>query len=84
MGKGASISLAEGLGDLRKFIAAAKAAGELSVADGADPHLVIYAVRPFHWKEQFPEVNMLDPDHAASIRKKWSDKLPFLAKPRLS
>jgi UbiD family decarboxylase len=43
--------------------------------------IVIYAVRPFHWKERFPEVNSLDPDYAASIREKWAEKLPFLAKP---
>ena len=43
--------------------------------------IIIYAVRPFHWKDSFPEVNDIDPDYAASIRKKWAEKLPFLAKP---
>jgi 4-hydroxy-3-polyprenylbenzoate decarboxylase len=55
-----------------------RASGDITMS-----RIVIYAVRPFHWKEQFPEVNIVDRDYAASIRQKWSEKLPFLAKPRL-
>ena len=40
--------------------------------------IIVYAVRPFHWKDRFPGVNAIDPDYAASIREKWSDKLQFL------
>ena len=40
--------------------------------------MIIYAVRPFHWQDQFPPVNALAPDYADAIRRKWSDALPFL------
>ena len=30
--------------------------------------MIIYAVRPFHWKDQFPRVNALAPDYAEAIR----------------
>jgi 4-hydroxy-3-polyprenylbenzoate decarboxylase len=42
--------------------------------------MIIYAVRPFHWKEQFPRVNALAPDYAEAIRAKWAGQLPFLQK----
>jgi 4-hydroxy-3-polyprenylbenzoate decarboxylase len=42
--------------------------------------MLVCAVRPFHWKDSFPKVNMVDRDYAEEVRKKWSDKLPFLAK----
>jgi 4-hydroxy-3-polyprenylbenzoate decarboxylase len=42
--------------------------------------MIIYAVRPFHWKDQFPPVNAIAPDYAEAIRRKWSDALPFLKK----
>jgi UbiD family decarboxylase len=41
--------------------------------------IIIYAVRPYHWKDEFPKVNTCDPDYAEEIRLKWLDKLPFLA-----
>jgi 4-hydroxy-3-polyprenylbenzoate decarboxylase len=40
--------------------------------------IIIYAVRPFHWKDDFPKVNMVDRDYADEVRKKWASKLPFL------
>jgi 4-hydroxy-3-polyprenylbenzoate decarboxylase len=40
--------------------------------------MIIYAVRPFHWKDQFPPVNAIAPDYAEAIRRKWSGQLPFL------
>ena len=42
--------------------------------------MIIYAVRPFHWKDQFPPVNAIAPDYAEAIRRKWSELLPFLKK----
>ena len=42
--------------------------------------IVIYAVRPFHWKEQFPKVNAVSADYAESIRRKWAETLPFLSR----
>ena len=42
--------------------------------------MIIYAVRPYHWRDGFPEVNMVDRDLAAQVRGKWQDQLPFLRK----
>jgi 4-hydroxy-3-polyprenylbenzoate decarboxylase len=42
--------------------------------------MIIYAVRPFHWKDQFPRVNAIAPDYAEAIRRKWAGQLPFLKK----
>jgi UbiD family decarboxylase len=42
--------------------------------------IIMYAVRPFHWKDQFPAVNMVDRDYAESVRRKWQDKLAYLRK----
>ena len=42
--------------------------------------IIIYAVRPYHWKDQFPKVNAVDPAYAAEIRAKWAGKLEFLNK----
>ena len=39
---------------------------------------IIYAVRPFHWKDDFPKVNAVDKDYAEEVRRKWSAKLDFL------
>jgi len=40
--------------------------------------IVIYAVRPFHWKADFPRVIAIEADYAESVRQKWVDQLPFL------
>jgi 4-hydroxy-3-polyprenylbenzoate decarboxylase len=40
--------------------------------------MIIYAVRPFHWKDQFPAVNMVDRSYGEQVRRKWADKLPYL------
>jgi len=42
--------------------------------------MIIYAVRPFHWKEKFPKVNMVTREYADQIRSKWQDKLAYLRK----
>ena len=42
--------------------------------------IVIYAVRPWAWKDKFPKVNHVPEDYAAEVERKWSDKLAFLAK----
>ena len=46
--------------------------------DMTNSRIIIYAVRPFHWKDEFPKVNMVDRDYAAEIEKKWAGKLKFL------
>ena len=42
---------------------------------------IIYAVRPYHWKDEFPKVNTVSRDSAAEVEKKWKGKLGFLDKP---
>jgi UbiD family decarboxylase len=40
--------------------------------------IIIYAVRPYHWKDDFPKVNAIDPDYAEQVKRKWAGKLKFL------
>jgi UbiD family decarboxylase len=40
--------------------------------------MIIYAVRPFHWQDEFPRVNTIERELADAIRRKWADQLPFL------
>ncbi len=51
-----------------------------AVNDITTPRIIIYAVRPYHWKDQFPRVNTVSKDYAAEVEKKWAAKLPFLKK----
>ena len=51
-----------------------------AVDDVTTPRIIIYAVRPYHWKDQFPKVNTVSADYAAEIERKWAGKLPFLVK----
>ncbi|MDX1483234.1 MAG: UbiD family decarboxylase [Alphaproteobacteria bacterium] len=44
--------------------------------------VIIYAVRPYHWKDDFPKVNAVDKDYAEEVREKWAGQLPFLDRPR--
>jgi 4-hydroxy-3-polyprenylbenzoate decarboxylase len=46
--------------------------------DVTNSRIIIYAVRPWHWKDEFPKVNSIDPDYAAEIERKWAGKLKFL------
>jgi len=48
--------------------------------DITSSRMIIYAVRPFHWKDEFPKVNAIDGDLADAIRRKWAEELPFLKK----
>jgi 4-hydroxy-3-polyprenylbenzoate decarboxylase len=48
------------------------------VHDLTTSRMIIYAVRPYHWKDQFPKVNTVSPEYAAEVRKKWAGKLKFL------
>jgi 4-hydroxy-3-polyprenylbenzoate decarboxylase len=47
-------------------------------AEMTNSRIIIYAVRPYHWKDQFPKVNMVSRDYAEQVRAKWRDRLPFL------
>jgi UbiD family decarboxylase len=46
--------------------------------DMTNSRIIIYAVRPFHWKYRFPAVNAVDPAYAEEVRRKWEGKLRFL------
>ena len=50
-----------------------RASGEMT-----NSRMIVYAVRPYHWKDQFPKVNTVSKDYADKIRRKWQDKLEFL------
>src|SRR6516225_5817189 len=51
-----------------------RAAGDLT-----NSRIIIYAVRPYAWKDQFPKVNAVDPAYAAEVARKWAGKLKFLS-----
>ncbi len=46
--------------------------------DITNSRIIIYAVRPWHWRDKFPKVNAIDPAYAAEIQRKWAGKLKFL------
>jgi UbiD family decarboxylase len=46
--------------------------------DLTNSRIIIYAVRPFAWKDEFPKVNAVDPKYSAEIACKWAGKLKFL------
>ncbi|HXP93920.1 MAG TPA: UbiD family decarboxylase [Candidatus Binatia bacterium] len=50
-----------------------RASGDITTS-----RMIIYAVRPYHWKDQFPKVNSIDKDDAENVRRKWQGKLDFL------
>ena len=50
--------------------------------DMTNSRIIIYAVRPYHWKDEFPKVNTVSPDYAETVRRKWEGKLSFLKKPQ--
>jgi 4-hydroxy-3-polyprenylbenzoate decarboxylase len=46
--------------------------------DITNSRIIMYAVRPYHWKDAFPKVNRVSADYAEAVRKKWQQKLPFI------
>lgn len=46
--------------------------------DITNSRIIIYAVRPWHWKDDFPKVNAVSRDYADEVRDKWKSKLKFL------
>jgi 4-hydroxy-3-polyprenylbenzoate decarboxylase len=42
--------------------------------------MIIYAVRPFHWRDKFPGVNTVSREYAEVVRRKWANQLDFLKK----
>jgi 3-polyprenyl-4-hydroxybenzoate decarboxylase len=52
---------------------AKRATGEMT-----NSRLIVYAVRPYHWKDQFPKVNTVSREYAERVRDKWKGQLRFL------
>jgi 4-hydroxy-3-polyprenylbenzoate decarboxylase len=52
-----------------------RASGDMTTS-----RIIIYATRPYHWKEQFPKVNTVSKGYADEVEKKWAGKLKFLAR----
>jgi 4-hydroxy-3-polyprenylbenzoate decarboxylase len=50
------------------------------VSSPVNSRIIVYAVRPFHWKDEFPKVNAVSSEYAEEVRAKWAGKLRFLAK----
>jgi 4-hydroxy-3-polyprenylbenzoate decarboxylase len=48
--------------------------------DLVNSRIIIYAVRPYAWKDQFPKVSVVSPVYADKVRDKWKTKLGFLAR----
>jgi 4-hydroxy-3-polyprenylbenzoate decarboxylase len=46
--------------------------------DMTNSRIIIYAVRPWHWKDDFPKVNAVSRDYAEAVRRKWRGRLKFL------
>ncbi len=46
--------------------------------DTTNSRIIIYAVRPWHWINDFPKVNRVPPDYSAEIARKWRGKVSFL------
>ena len=55
-------------------------AGRARTARLTNSRIIIYAVRPFHWKDEFPKVNAVSPAYADEVRRKWKGKLNFLSR----
>ena len=47
-------------------------------ADLTNSRIIIYAVRPWHWKDQFPQVNKMPKAFSDEVAKKWAGKVSFL------
>ena len=45
--------------------------------DWTSSRAVIYAVRPYHWRDKFPMVNRIDKDQRDEMVEKYKDVLPF-------
>jgi 4-hydroxy-3-polyprenylbenzoate decarboxylase len=43
--------------------------------------IIIYAVRPYHWKDQFPKPSSVEKSYSDAIEAKWKSKLKFLQEP---
>jgi UbiD family decarboxylase len=49
-----------------------------AAGDFTNSRVIIYAVRPYRWKDQFPKVNVVDPGYLAEVERKWAGKVSFI------
>jgi 4-hydroxy-3-polyprenylbenzoate decarboxylase len=61
-------------GEIDPMIPPEKRAAE----DFTNSRIIIYAVRPYHWKDEFPRVNMVPLHYRDEVERKWADRLDFL------
>ncbi|HEY4074002.1 MAG TPA: UbiD family decarboxylase [Herbaspirillum sp.] len=52
-----------------------RATGDISMS-----RIIMYAVRPYHWKDRYPSINEVSSAYADEVRRKWEGKLGFLKK----
>jgi len=48
--------------------------------DLTNSRIIIYAVRPWAWKDSFPKVNQIPKEYSEEIAAKWAGKVSFLDK----
>ena len=46
--------------------------------DITNSRMIMYAVRPYHWRDEFPVVNEVSQSYASQVRNKWAPQLEFL------
>jgi 4-hydroxy-3-polyprenylbenzoate decarboxylase len=46
--------------------------------DITNSRIIIYAVKPYSWRDKFPAVNAVPKSYADQVRERWRDKLEFL------
>jgi UbiD family decarboxylase len=53
-------------------------ADKRDAGDMTNSRIIIYATRPYHWKDEFPKVNTVSREYADAVRAKWKGMLRFL------
>lgn len=51
---------------------------KLAQNDLSSSRIIIYAVRPFRWKDRFPKVSAVEPGYLGEVERKWQATLGFL------
>ena len=46
--------------------------------DITNSRIIIYAVKPFSWKDKFPRVNVVSDSYSAEVAAKWKGKAKFI------
>jgi len=48
--------------------------------DITNSRIIMYAVRPYHWKDEFPKVNAFETQYLDELARKWTGRVKFLSK----